>query len=48
MWSMLALGHVFAANLFLGFALAGWPEFLPERFAFSMAGFLHGALMGAG
>lgn len=47
--SVLSLGHVFTANMtgnvvFLGFALAGWPQFSAELCAISLVAFLSGAI----
>jgi uncharacterized membrane protein YoaK (UPF0700 family) len=49
--SVLALGHVFTANMtgnvvFLGFALAGAPEFSLKRSGFALISFLAGAAGG--
>lgn len=46
--SLLSLGHVFTANMtgnivFLGFALAGWPQFSSSLCGVALAGFLMGS-----
>jgi uncharacterized membrane protein YoaK (UPF0700 family) len=49
--SVLGLGHVFTANMtgnvvFLGFALAGVPDFSPWVFVVALSAFLVGAILG--